>query len=72
MCIVDFQLARYASLALDLAFIVYLCLDRAQREEHLTSLLEYYVDELHRRLVEMSEEDSVFHSTLNRDVLYDL
>ncbi|KAL0868163.1 hypothetical protein ABMA27_007714 [Loxostege sticticalis] len=72
MCIVDFQLARYASPALDLIFIMYVCLDRQQREDHLSSLLEYYVEEMHKRLVDMSEEDSIFHSSLNREVLFDM
>ncbi|XP_068619904.1 uncharacterized protein [Battus philenor] len=72
MYIVDFQLARYASPALDLVYLMYLCLDREQRADHLPSLLEYYADELHTRLVEMSEEDSAFHTTLNRDTLFDM
>ncbi|CAK1594209.1 unnamed protein product [Parnassius mnemosyne] len=72
MYIVDFQLARYASPTLDLVYLMYLCLDREQRTSHLASLLEYYADELHRRLVEMSEDDSVFHSKLNRDTLYEM
>lgn len=72
MYIVDFQLVRYASPALDLVYIMYLCLDRQQRAEHLASLLEYYTDELHRRLVQMSDEDSVFNTSLNRDALHKL
>ncbi|KAH9639548.1 hypothetical protein HF086_012399 [Spodoptera exigua] len=72
MYIVDFQLVRYASPALDLVYIMYLCLDRQQRAEHLSSLLEYYTDELHRRLVMMSDEDSVFNTSLNRDALFEL
>ncbi|XP_060806078.1 uncharacterized protein LOC106135318 [Amyelois transitella] len=71
MYMVDFQLVRYASPTLDLAYLMYLCLDRQQRSDHLTSLFEYYVDELHSRLVEMSDDDSVFHSSLNRDTLFD-
>ncbi|XP_047034894.1 uncharacterized protein LOC124640954 [Helicoverpa zea] len=72
MYIVDFQAVRYASPALDLAYVMYMCLDREQRAEHLSSLLEYYTDELHRRLVQMSDEDSVFNTSLNRDALYSL
>ncbi|KAM3958906.1 uncharacterized protein ACR2FA_007082 [Aphomia sociella] len=72
MYFVDFQLVRYASPAIDLAYIMYLCLDRQQRSEHLASLLEYYVDELHRRLVEMSDDDSIFNTSLNRDALYEM
>uniref|UniRef100_A0A2A4JB62 CHK kinase-like domain-containing protein n=1 Tax=Heliothis virescens TaxID=7102 RepID=A0A2A4JB62_HELVI len=72
MYIVDFQAVRYASPALDLAYVMYMCLDREQRAEHLSSLLEYYTDELHRRLVQMSDEDSVFNTSLNRDALFSL
>ncbi|CAG9793174.1 unnamed protein product [Diatraea saccharalis] len=72
MYLVDFQLARYASPALDLAYVTYLCLERSQREEHLTSLLEYYTDELHRRLLEMGDEESVFYTSLTRDIMYEM
>lgn len=72
MYIVDFQVVRYASPALDLAYIMYMCLNRQQRAEHMSSLLEYYTDELHRRLVQMSDEDSVFNTSLNRDSLFEL
>lgn len=70
MCIVDFQLVRYASPTLDLAYLVYLCLTREQREEHLPSLLKYYSDELHCRLLEMSSENSEFNSSLDVDALH--
>lgn len=53
MYIVDFQLVRYASPALDLCYLIYLCLNRQQRADHLTSLLEYYTDELYERVVAM-------------------
>ncbi|KAI5645890.1 ecdysteroid kinase domain-containing protein [Phthorimaea operculella] len=72
MYMVDFQAVRYGSPALDLSYILYLCLEREQRSEHLDSLLEYYVDELHKRLLEMSDEASIFHTSLNRNALYEL
>ncbi|XP_013173287.1 PREDICTED: uncharacterized protein LOC106121991 [Papilio xuthus] len=72
MYMVDFQLARYASPALDLVYVMYLCLGREQRAAHLPSLLEYYTDELHARLADMSDEDSSFHTTLNRDALFEI
>ncbi|CAK1546854.1 unnamed protein product [Leptosia nina] len=53
MYIVDFQLARYASPALDLCYLIYLCLDRHQRADHVASLLDYYTDELYERVVAM-------------------
>ncbi|CAH0402575.1 unnamed protein product [Chilo suppressalis] len=72
MYLVDFQLARYASPALDLAYVTYMCLEKPQRDEHLSSLLEYYADELHKRLMEMGDEDSVFYTSLTRDVMYEM
>lgn len=69
MYLVDFQLARYASPALDLAYVTYMCLDRRQRADHLSSLLEYYTDELHRRLLQLSDDDSVFSGSLRREAL---
>ncbi|XP_063363804.1 uncharacterized protein LOC134652526 isoform X1 [Cydia amplana] len=71
MVIVDFQLVRYASPALDLAYLLYLCLTREQRTEHLPSLLEYYSEELYKRLVELSDDGSVF-SGMNKDTLNDM
>ncbi|XP_045487040.1 uncharacterized protein LOC111000703 isoform X3 [Pieris rapae] len=65
MYIVDFQLARYASPALDLCYLIYLCLDRQQRADHLTSLLEYYTDELYERVVSMSGATAFDKDTLS-------
>ncbi|XP_047511128.1 uncharacterized protein LOC125053676 [Pieris napi] len=65
MYIVDFQLARYASPALDLCYLIYLCLDRQQRADHLTSLLEYYTDELYERVVSMSGAAAFDRDTLS-------
>lgn len=72
MYLVDFQAARYASPALDLAYLVYMCLDRQQRADHLSSLLEYYVDQMHARLIELSDDNSVFHTKLNKGALFDM
>ncbi|XP_050679515.1 uncharacterized protein LOC126975596 [Leptidea sinapis] len=68
MFIVDFQLARYASPTLDLAYIVYLCLDKQQRAAHMSSLIEYYTDVLHRRVTEMC--DGVYG--IDRNTFYDM
>ena len=65
MYIVDFQLARYASPALDLAFLIYLCLEKNQRAEHTTSLLRFYADELYERLSEMSDGNILDKETLH-------
>ncbi|KAG6451366.1 hypothetical protein O3G_MSEX007083 [Manduca sexta] len=72
MYLVDFQLVRYASPALDLAYIMYLCLERWQRVEHLTPLLRHYTAELHQRLLELSDDDSLFCGAPNEEALYEL
>ncbi|CAB3224739.1 unnamed protein product [Arctia plantaginis] len=72
MYLLDFQIARYASPAIDLVFILYLCMERELCAEHVNSLLEFYTDELHGRVLQMSDEDSIFTTTLNRDALHKL
>ncbi|GBP44171.1 hypothetical protein EVAR_31615_1 [Eumeta japonica] len=72
LCFVDFQMARYASPALDLAYLLYLGLSRQQRDEHLSSLLTHYTRELHARLLEMSNEDSIFRTTLSKEILFEM
>lgn len=66
MYIVDFQLARYASPGLDLALLLYLCLERAQRSQHLSDLLRYYSDNLHSTLTLMNGD------TLDKETLFDM
>ncbi|OWR43892.1 uncharacterized protein LOC116774060 [Danaus plexippus] len=66
MYIVDFQLARYASPGLDLALLLYLCLERAQRSQHLSDLLRYYSDNLHSTLTLMNGD------TLDKETLFDI
>ncbi|KFB45282.1 AGAP003123-PA-like protein [Anopheles sinensis] len=46
-CFVDFQLIRYGSLALDLAYLIYCCTDSSLRKESLQQWLQTY----HRQLV---------------------
>uniref|UniRef100_A0A182QQC1 CHK kinase-like domain-containing protein n=1 Tax=Anopheles farauti TaxID=69004 RepID=A0A182QQC1_9DIPT len=46
-CLVDFQLIRYGSLALDLAYLIYCCTDGALRKTNLQHWLQTY----HRQLV---------------------
>ena len=38
--IIDFQLARYASVGLDISFFIYSCTDQKLREEHYEQLLK--------------------------------
>uniref|UniRef100_A0A182N6Q7 CHK domain-containing protein n=1 Tax=Anopheles dirus TaxID=7168 RepID=A0A182N6Q7_9DIPT len=46
-CLVDFQLIRYGSLALDLAYLIYCCTDGTLRKANLEHWLQTY----HRQLV---------------------
>lgn len=71
MCIVDFQLVRYASPALDLVYIMYLCLERQQRALHLTPLLRYYADQLFCRAAELSG-GGVVCGGVTSDVLFQM
>ncbi|XP_055387601.1 uncharacterized protein LOC129616143 isoform X2 [Condylostylus longicornis] len=50
MSFVDFQLIRYGSAALDVADIVFCCINKEMRDEHLESLLQIYVNEFYKTL----------------------
>lgn len=41
-CLVDFQLIRYGSPALDIANLIFCCTDKLQRQNHMTTFLETY------------------------------
>lgn len=45
-CLVDFQLIRYGSVALDLANLIYCCTDKVMRKNHLNGWLQLYHKEL--------------------------
>ncbi|XP_035904302.1 uncharacterized protein LOC118508531 [Anopheles stephensi] len=47
-CLVDFQLIRHGSLALDLAYLIYCCTDGSLRKKNLQNWLQTY----HRQLVQ--------------------
>ncbi|XP_053680484.1 uncharacterized protein LOC128731392 [Anopheles nili] len=49
-CLVDFQLIRHGSLALDLAYLIYCCTDGSLRKEKLQHWLQVYHGQLVRSL----------------------
>ncbi|XP_053694635.1 uncharacterized protein LOC128742328 [Sabethes cyaneus] len=49
-CFVDFQLIRYGSLALDLAYLIYCCTDASLRKENLQNWLRIYQQQLVKSL----------------------
>ncbi|XP_026481014.1 uncharacterized protein LOC113387855 [Ctenocephalides felis] len=53
ICLLDFQMVRYGSLALDLANLLYICTSSTLRSKHLQNLLREYHNELFSTLSEM-------------------
>ncbi|XP_053958148.1 uncharacterized protein LOC128863170 [Anastrepha ludens] len=50
VCLVDFQLIRYSSIALDIANLLFCCTTKAMRDEHLNSFIKLYTSEVFRWL----------------------
>lgn len=50
VCLVDFQLMRHSTLALDISNILFCCLDQELRSKHLKALINSYVSELYAAL----------------------
>ncbi|XP_030373641.1 uncharacterized protein LOC115623435 [Scaptodrosophila lebanonensis] len=50
VALVDFQLIRYSSIALDIANLLYCCTTKKMRDAHLQALLKVYTVELYRWL----------------------
>lgn len=69
---IDFQLVRYGSPALDLANLIYCCTSRDQRTEHLPNLLELYHDTLYNRIVELTPEGVQPNETFGKEKLWDM
>lgn len=53
VCLVDFQLIRYGSPALDVANLIFCCTDKSLRENHMKTLLQAYYKELLKGLREL-------------------
>ncbi|XP_037727508.1 uncharacterized protein LOC119558253 [Drosophila subpulchrella] len=51
--IIDFQLARCSSLALDLSFFIYSCTSQVLREEHYEKLLRAYLESAHELIKDL-------------------
>ncbi|XP_035774763.1 uncharacterized protein LOC118457358 [Anopheles albimanus] len=61
-CLVDFQLIRYGSLALDLAYLIYCCTDGSLRKDHLQNWLQTYHRQLVKSLRLLGSFDVLFRS----------
>ncbi|XP_017490721.1 PREDICTED: uncharacterized protein LOC108378927 isoform X1 [Rhagoletis zephyria] len=46
VCLVDFQLIRYSSIALDIANLLFCCTTKAMRDEHLNAFIKLYTSEV--------------------------
>ncbi|EDW72132.1 uncharacterized protein Dwil_GK10325 [Drosophila willistoni] len=51
--IIDFQLARLASLALDITFFIYSCTSQSLREEHYDELLRAYLESAQKLITDL-------------------
>lgn len=49
-CLVDFQLIRYGSPALDVSNLIFCCTDKSLRQNHMKTFLEAYYNELLKSL----------------------
>lgn len=50
VCLVDFQLIRYSSVALDIANLLYCCTSKSMREDNLHLFIKHYTTELYKSL----------------------
>lgn len=50
VALIDFQLIRYSSVALDIANLLYCCTTKEMRDEHMEKLLNFYTQELYKWL----------------------
>lgn len=50
VALIDFQLIRYSSIALDIANLLYCCTTKQLRDEHMEELLSFYTQELYKWL----------------------
>ncbi|KAH8414168.1 hypothetical protein KR222_010708 [Zaprionus bogoriensis] len=50
VALIDFQLVRYSSIALDIANLLYCCTTKQMRDDHMANLLKFYTQELYKWL----------------------
>jgi hypothetical protein len=55
VCLVDFQLARYGSPALDIVNLLYCCTSRDMRLRHMAGLLSDYLATLNKALGQLTQ-----------------
>ncbi|PSN48850.1 hypothetical protein C0J52_17030 [Blattella germanica] len=65
VCLVDFQLSRYASPALDIVNLLYCCTSQEMRTQHMSNLLSEY----HATLVESLQDLTHDATDLESDIL---
>uniref|UniRef100_A0A1L8DN26 Putative juvenile hormone-inducible protein n=1 Tax=Nyssomyia neivai TaxID=330878 RepID=A0A1L8DN26_9DIPT len=69
MMIIDFQLARYATIACDLSFFIYSCTSQALREEHYDDLLRAYHASCCKLLEDLGSKAEIFpYSALEEEM----
>ncbi|KDR23004.1 uncharacterized protein LOC110841346 isoform X2 [Zootermopsis nevadensis] len=72
-CMVDFQLARYGSPALDIVNLLYCCTSRETRLNHMADLLSDYHAALNKALRELTQQATDLKSDiLDRDCLWQM
>ncbi|KAI4466846.1 hypothetical protein MML48_2g00006942 [Holotrichia oblita] len=61
VCLLDWQLSRYGSPALDLSYFIFTCTDHALREKHYDNMIKFYYHSLCQHLVDLGgDPDELF------------
>lgn len=66
VCLVDFQLIRYSSIALDVANLIFCCTSKSMRDAHLEEFLNLYTRELFKWLQLLCVEIPEFCNSLEK------
>ncbi|XP_034250726.1 uncharacterized protein LOC117651089 [Thrips palmi] len=62
VCLLDFQVARYAPPVLDLVYLIYSCTEREWRQQHLQAVLKEYHDKLSDTLRRLGSDPEELYS----------
>lgn len=66
VCLVDFQLIRYSSIALDVANLLFCCTSKSMRDIHLDALIQMYSQELFKWLEILCTDVPEFCNSLEK------